>query len=80
MKRPGSERVGYGLKTARTPTRRNAAYSISCLLVIQNMRSPTWLITNALEFDAYRGDIDEQMNLYLHVSMRLANHRVEYIL
>jgi hypothetical protein len=31
-KRPGSDRVGYGLKVPRTPRRRKAAYRGSCLV------------------------------------------------
>jgi hypothetical protein len=31
-KRPGSDRVGYGLKVPRTPSRRKVAYSGSCLV------------------------------------------------
>jgi hypothetical protein len=32
-KRPGSDRVGYGLKVPRTPRSRKVAYSGSCLVL-----------------------------------------------
>jgi hypothetical protein len=63
-KRPGSARVGYGLKTAIMPCRMNIAKSGSCLeLRTSSAHIKSKMKDYLLEFDTDWCYVDEQMRL-----------------